>query len=94
MFTLAANGDGRRESRREIAEKLYGTIELVAACPDYRVKFVESGADLRVKLVSAGANHPGRWKMVACGAAFRVKPVESGEDIRVVLVTGLEGPAN
>ncbi|MGN0884100.1 MAG: hypothetical protein ACI4P6_02705 [Candidatus Spyradosoma sp.] len=93
VFALAANGDGRRESRREIAEKLYGKIRFVSNNPDFCVKFVESCEDLRVKLVSSFPDKPGLWQIVEYGEDFTVKPVTSAQDICVKIVTRFEGPA-
>ena len=92
LFALASVVLFASDSRREIAEKLYGRIQVVESGADYNVRLLQSGADLRVKIVESGENQIGRWKFVESGADFRVKFwVGGGGDISVCFVETGEG---
>ena len=64
LFALASVVLFASDSRREIAEKLYGRIRVVEGCEDYRVRIVSGCEDLRVRIVSGAANSPGKWEFV------------------------------
>lgn len=72
-------------------EKLHGRVQWVNSFPDYKIKIVESSADLHVKLVTSFPDDPGEWQTVKSFPDFKIQIVDSFPDFTVKYVESFPG---
>jgi len=63
--------------------KIYGKIRIVKRFPDYKIKIVETDADLEVDLVASCCYSPGKWKLVSGHGDYLLKVVKANPDFTV-----------
>lgn len=91
LFILASVVLFAGDSKKEIARKLYGRIQIVDSFPDYEVRIVEVGGDLNVKIVDSFADSPGKWKIVNDLPDYKVRIVDHFPDIEIKIVDAFPG---
>ena len=84
---------GSDSDRKAKAARCYGRIKIVTLTEsaDFKVRIVETWADLHVQIVSSYPHSPGLWQMETATPDYRVRFVQSGEDFSVKFVDSFPG---
>ena len=72
-------------------ENVYGRIQWVESSPDYKVKVVNTFADLDVQIVTSFPDRMGRWQIVKSLPDYKIQRVTSGEDFKIRFVNAFPG---
>ncbi|MEM7600061.1 MAG: hypothetical protein AAF357_01445 [Verrucomicrobiota bacterium] len=72
-------------------KRVYGRIQFVDSCPDYKVEEVTSFPDLLVQRVSSFPDGPGRWEIVDSFPDFKIQLVDSFPDFTIEYVDSFPG---
>lgn len=80
-----------RETCTFKGKRLYGQVQVVDCCADFKVKIVDCCADLDVQVVNCCASKCGEWQFVNCCADFTVEFVNCCADFEIKMVNCCPG---